>query len=185
MINKEWLKKQKECQLTVTHKTRSFSGKGNAPALLSLVYHHCGKRLTLGKEVFKILGKPKTILISTLDEFLVIRAGEESGYKLSATDKGKPILYNAEVVRLLLKTFNLDLEGRSTLSFYEGEYCEGAYYIKIIDSKEEEIEEVEVSDTTEGETCEFCDENDTEEAENLSFENEEEEEEDLDEVFCD
>ena len=181
MVNRDWLKKNKEneCQLTVAHNTRNFSSKGNAPALLSLVYHDCGKRLTIGREVYKVLGKPKRIRISTLDGFLVIRADEESGYKLSATEKGKPILYNAEVVRSLITTFNLGFAGRSTLSFYEGEYFEGAYYIKMVCS-EEESEETDTLEPMEEEMCELCEEEGTEEDEIPSFWDDEDEEEDLD-----
>ena len=189
MINREWLKehKAKECQVIVAHNTRSFnSGKGNAPALLSLVYHDCGKRMSIGREVYKALGKPKNILISTLDTFLVIRDGGEKGYKLSATDKGKPILYNAEVVRSLLETFNLNLEGRSSISFFEGEYFEGNYYIKMVDSEEEDSDEedLDADDTEEQETDAFSDE-DEEEAEIASFWDDEDEEEDLEDDLCD
>lgn len=145
----------KDEQMLTPVKTKGNVGGGTGkPALMTLTWHDCGKRLSLGRKVFTALGAPMDIAISINKPFVVIRDGGGAGFQLSQTAKGKPILYSAEVVRQLIDTFVIDLSVHSTHSYYEGDYIDGAYYILIgtdeasclDDSVEDEPEEDDLDD---------------------------------------
>jgi len=166
----------KEEQVFAVAQRKSNGGGGNGiPALLTLTWHDCGKRISLGRKVFAALGAPGDIQISVNKPFLIIRDGGGAGFQLSQTEKGKPILYNSEVVRQLIETFAIDLSVHSTHSYYEGEFMDDAYYILM--GAEEETEATEFSPVGSS-----TDDSETEDEDILTKDGEEEPEEEEDDL---
>lgn len=146
------LNKDKEIKFEAPSNRRSgVHVRNNAPSLMTLTYHErCGRRVSFGREVFEKLDAPKDVLVAFNENYMVVRNGEGKGLALSKVDTGKPILYVATLAGYIVKNYNIDLSEHTTVSFYNGFYEDGAYYIQLVETPESISDDVE-ADSNEAE----------------------------------
>lgn len=117
-------------------KKYGFVGSTSKPAMLSIVNHDCGQRITFSSKAYMEMGRPEFVRLLLRDDFIIIEGSShecKGAYSLnfSKKNKNKPILYGREIVRKITDFYGLDFNGRSTWSFYEGEVYEDRLYVNV------------------------------------------------------
>ena len=173
-------------RFNVSHNVRSYSSTGarpDKPALIRVVVHKCGNRVELSNKMFKALKEPEFVEIDYTEEYLIFRACESGGYKISNPPKAKnPIVYCKELAESILRLFECNDNNRASHAFCEGELVDDCYLINVKrrpENAEEatgeatEDSEAEIAETEEMFEEEFGHEDEAfEEEEALEFEEE-------------
>lgn len=93
---------------------------GRAEKSVSIVLCDNGKRLTMSASLFEALGQPDEVKCAVIESkrYLIIARDIKSvDTTYNVSNKGKGIIYNAELVRTVAETFSLDFSNRTSMSF--------------------------------------------------------------------
>lgn len=93
---------------------------GRAEKTVSIVLCDNGKRLTMSASLFEALGQPDEVKCAVIADkrYLIIASDIESvDTTYTVSNKGKGIIYNAELVRTIAETFSLDFSNKTSMSF--------------------------------------------------------------------
>ncbi|TAA72449.1 hypothetical protein [Planococcus salinarum] len=114
----------KQLQEFLETDVKAFNVKGSGGAYLSMVKAGSGTSIRLSKEATKKLKNPTQLSIGFKDAYLVIcnASGlDVDAYKGNFKD-GQTKIYNTNLVDAVIKEFNLDFSGKTSISFGTGYY---------------------------------------------------------------
>ena len=122
-------------RFNVRHNVRSYSSTGTRPekpALIRVVVHNCGNRIELSNKMFEDLKKPAFVEIDYTDDYLIFKACESGGYKISNPPKAKnPIVYCKELAETIMQMFECNDNNRASHAFCDGELVDDVYLINV------------------------------------------------------
>ncbi len=134
-MNLEAIKKMDlSSAILVDEEKKSPVSSNSATAVLSIVNHRCGKRITFSRTAYEQLGKPVFIRLLLKERFIIIEKGsvnDKGSYALSVKDKKKPILYGDKIVQKVTSYYGLDFTNRSTISFDDGQDYVDRLYVSV------------------------------------------------------
>ena len=111
---KETLSKATPVQTSVS------SHRGKNALSISIVNCDNGRRVSISARLYEALGQPESLqfMISEKKSRLLIGCNlSEDGTSYPIKRPEKPVIYNSKLVNLLTEAFELDYEGKTSLSF--------------------------------------------------------------------
>lgn len=102
----------------------SSPGRGHALTLVSTP--NCGKRAGVGKHVMSGIGNPPTLQFVLNDEGIIFGKslpGENTNLPVKVGDS-KFVVYSSGLIDLVTQQFNLNFEGKTSVSFSDFELLE-------------------------------------------------------------
>lgn len=117
-------------------------GEKYLPGVLSIVYHKCGIRMAIPDNTYSELGYTSSLQFGFSKDSLIVASklsDDQISYSVRVQEgkkTKKAIIYNAELVKEIIKEFELEFNGKSTITFHDIRYVmKGDVKVAIIKMK--------------------------------------------------